>query len=227
MQTPTTPKPERIPAVSNIKDMPSQPLVSIDAVPFLLHENELTVVLGVRQYDPFAGEAALPGVLLNSHERLASAVLRALHTKIGATNILATFDVGVFDDFERDERGPTLSIASGVILGEKPVDDRVRLLPIRDLPALPFDHKVIIARAAGTLLDSLWVNISVTRALLGESFTTADVIARMKELATAAGRPEPLLNNVGRSMNTVRDIRKLDAAPVGAGRPPAHWEWVS
>lgn len=207
--------------------MPNQPLVSIDAVPFLLHENELTVVLGVREFEPFAGEAALPGVLLNAHERISSAVYRALHTKIGATNILATFDVGVFDDFERDERGPTLSIASGVILGKKPVDERVRLLPIRDLPVLPFDHKAIIARAAGTLLDSLWVNIPVTRALLGESFTTADVIARMKELADAAGRPEPLLNNVGRSLNTVKDIRKLDATPVGAGRPPAHWEWVS
>jgi 8-oxo-dGTP diphosphatase len=212
--------------VSKINIMPTQPLVSIDAVPVLLHDRELHVVLGVRQYEPFAGEAALPGVLLNSNERLAEAVNRALETKIGATNALATFEVGVFDDFERDERGPTLSIARGVILAEEPTDDRVRLSPLRSLPDLPFDHGMIIARAAGALLDALWLNTELTRALLGESFTTADVIARMKELAAAADRQPPVTKNVGRALESIEGIRKLQAAPVGAGRPPAHWEWL-
>lgn len=218
--------------MSKTEAMPRQPLVSIDAVPVILHEGELHLVLGVRQYDPFAGQAALPGVLLDAHERLAEAVLRALLSKtgIGAESIVASLEVGVFDDFERDERGPTLSVARLVILEPLTAltDERVRLEPLRGIGELPFDHATIVARAAAVLLDALWVNEKITRALLGDSFDTAELIARLKELAAAAGVPAPETGNIGRALAANKALkRSAEPAPTsGRGRPPARWEWV-
>jgi len=206
--------------------MPTQPLVSIDAVPLVVHEGQLCVVTGLRIFEPFIGQAALPGVLLNANERLEEAVKRALRSKTGINGYRIILHTAVFDDFERDERGPTLSIAHLVILEQVPENDSVRVYPLSQLPTLPFDHNQIISQACAVLLDSLWVNAELTRALLGENFTTADVVARMKELAAAAGRAEPVVNNVGRALSSNKAIRKLDAVPQGAGRPPASWRWV-
>ncbi|MFJ2620085.1 hypothetical protein [Glutamicibacter sp. NPDC087344] len=205
--------------------MPNQPLVSIDTVPFIVHDDVLHVVLGIRGWDPCAGQAALPGVLLNANERIDEAVDRALQSKIGATRGHPTLDAGVFDDFERDERGPTLSIARAVILDLLPVDERVRIAEVTDLPELPFDHNAIITHTAGVVLDALWVNASITRALLGEEFSTADVIARTKELAATAGR-EPDVANIGRKLAGDKRLAKKESAPVGRGRPPARWVWA-
>lgn len=205
--------------------MPAQPLVSIDAVPFILHEGQLRVLTAVREFAPHQGEAALPGVLLNSRERLAEAVTRALATKAGVSESVNPVQVAVFDDFQRDDRGPTLSIAHLVILTEVPADPRVVLCPIRTVPALPFDHNKIIERAAGALLDSLWIDKALTRQLLGETFSTYDVTGRMTELAAAAGRPEPYLKNVGRSLSSNRNLAKQDAVEVRTGRPAATWRW--
>lgn len=218
--------------MSNIEGMPAQPLVSIDAVPLILHRSELHLVLGVRQSDPFAGRAALPGVLLLAHERLAAAVERSLLTKIGvaAESILTDLEIGVFDDFERDERGPTLSVAHLVILDPETslADARIRLVPLAGVTELPFDHAAMIARAAAVLLDALWVNAEATRALLGPSFDTASLIARMKELAAAAGRPAPETGNLGRALSANKALNRAtsSATAVGRGRPPAIWEWV-
>lgn len=209
-----------------MRTMPTQPLVSIDAVPLVVHEGQLCVVTGLRIFEPFIGQAALPGVLLNANERLEEAVKRALRSKTGINGYRIILHTAVFDDFERDERGPTLSIAHLVILEQVPENDSVRVYPLSQLPMLPFDHNQIISQACAVLLDSLWVNAELTRALLGENFTTADVVARMKELAAAAGRAEPVVNNVGRALSSNKSIRKLDAVPQGTGRPPASWRWV-
>lgn len=212
--------------------MPIQPLVSIDAVPLILREGSLHLVLGVRDLDPFAGRAALPGVLLNAHERLNEAVLRALSSKVGVKPdaVLASLEAGVFDDFERDERGPTLSIARLVILDPVAAltDERVRLEPLADLPELPFDHRTIVANAALVLIDALWVNTEATRALLGEHFDTAAVIARMKELSAAAGIPVPETANIGRALASNKSLVRAAQPTVtaGRGRPPAAWEWA-
>ncbi len=207
-------------------DMPNQPLISIDAVPLIVVDDALHVVTAQREWEPYAGQHALPGVLLNAHERLREAVARALADKAGVSEDVTPELVAVFDDFERDERGPTLSMAHLVLLGKLPQDPRIKAEPLTALPSLPFDHNAIIARAAGMLLDSLWVNLPLTRRLLGEQFTTADVVARMKELAAAASRPEPVVNNVGRALASNKSVQKLPAIAVGTGRPPASWKWV-
>jgi len=205
--------------------MPTQPLVSIDVVPFIVHEGELKLLTSVRQFDPFAGSAALPGVLLNANETLHEAVNRAMRTKAHATQEVTETLVAVFDDFDRDERGPTLSIAHLAILAEHPEAEGNALHPISDLPELPFDHNSIVAAAAAKLLDSLWVDLGLTRRLLGESFSTAEVVAHMKALAAAAGRPAPITNNTSRALGGNPALTKGEPKISGRGRPADTWRW--
>ena len=211
--------------------LPQQPLVSIDTVPFLFRDGVLEVILAKRIFEPFLGEAALPGVLLSPNERLAEAATRALKTKAGIdTGSVRNITVaGVFDNPDRDPRGPTLSIVHAVILDPETsgISDGAVRLRAAEAKGLPFDHDAIITRTAAALQDALWVDKSVTRALLGGSFTTASAARLARELAVAAGRPEPTTNHLGRDLAKSPWLVKTTsaAAPVGRGRPAAGWSW--
>ena len=212
--------------------LPQQPLVSIDTVPFLFRDGVLSVVLADRLYEPFQGQAALPGVLLSANERLAEAAVRALETKagIGKKSIRNITGAGVFDNPDRDPRGPTLSIVHTLILDPSVSADRdgVGIVPATAVQGLPFDHDAIITRTAGAVLDALWVDSALTRALLGERFTTASAARLTRELAAAADRPEPVTSNLGRDLAKNPALVKTAAAaePAGRGRPAAGWAWV-
>ena len=212
--------------------LPQQPLVSIDTVPFVFRDGVLAVILADRIYEPFLGEAALPGVLLAPNERLAEAAHRALGTKAGIReeDVRYITGAGVFDNPDRDPRGPTLSIVHAAILDPAitQAGGGVRTVRAADATGLPFDHENIIARTAGTVLDALWVNAALTRALLGERFTTAAAARLTRELAAAAGRPEPVTNNLGRDLAKNPALVKTTeaAAPSGRGRPAAGWAWA-
>ncbi|WP_120522623.1 NUDIX domain-containing protein [Arthrobacter celericrescens] len=213
-------------------ELPKQPLVSIDTVPLLVRDGRLHVVLGERLFEPFIGEAALPGVLLLSDERMHEAALRALESKIGVrpADVLAVSGAGVFDNPDRDPRGPTISIVHTAVLrpGLALAEDGVHAVPLEQATRLPFDHEAIIRRTAGTVLDTLWRDIPLTRALLGETFSTADAARRERELAAAAGRPEPDTSNLGRAFAKSPLLAKAAAAatPSGKGKPPALWAWT-
>ncbi|MCC3299687.1 hypothetical protein [Arthrobacter caoxuetaonis] len=211
--------------------LPQQPLVSIDTVPFLFRDGVLMVVLADRIFEPFLGQAALPGVLLSTNELLAEAAARALSTKAGIAgdSVRSITGAGVFDNPDRDPRGPTLSIVHTVVLDPQAETGALaHLVRAADAKGLPFDHEAIIARTAGTVLDSLWVDAGLTRALLGESFTTASAARLSRELAAAAGRPEPVTANLGRDLAKNPALVKTTAAaePVGRGRPAAGWAWA-
>ena len=210
--------------------LPQQPLVSIDTVPFLFRDGVLGVVLAERAFEPFQGQAALPGVLLSTNELLADAATRALSTKagIGRESIRIITGAGVFDNPDRDPRGPTLSIVHTVILDpDTAMDASATMVRAAEARGLPFDHDAIIERTAGTVLDALWVDASLTRALLGRSFTTASAARLTRELAAAAGRPEPLTNNLSRDLAKNPALVKTSSAsePAGRGRPAAGWTW--
>lgn len=211
--------------------LPQQPLVSIDTVPFLFRDGVLEVVLAKRLFEPFLGEAALPGVLLSPNERLAEAAARALKTKagVGQETVRNVTGAGVFDNPDRDPRGPTLSIVHAAILDPEVsgLSDGAVRLRAAEAKGLPFDHDAIITRTAAVILDALWIDKDVTRALLGESFTTASAARLARELAATAGRPEPVTKHFGRDLAKNPWLIKTTsaAAPVGRGRPAAGWSW--
>jgi ADP-ribose pyrophosphatase YjhB (NUDIX family) len=187
-------------------------------------------VLGIREFEPYAGQAALPGVLLRPMERLGEAALRALETKVNIPeeHVLFLMNTGAFDNPDRDPRGPTLSIAHLAVIDPEDEPEGVVYQRLAGTADLPFDHSAIIMAAAKAALDALWVNEMLTRALLGEKFSTADVARLMRDLSSAASENEPDTSNLGRELARNPRLVKAatPAAPAGKGRPAAAWAWA-
>ncbi|MCQ1956408.1 hypothetical protein NNX39_07835 [Arthrobacter sp. zg-Y826] len=207
-----------------------QPLVSIDTVPFIVRDGGLCLVTAERANEPFAGAQALPGVLLLPSERLVEAALRALTVKtgVGEDQVEHLDTAGVYDNPDRDPRGPTISIVHTAVLhpNARLIEAAVKVTPVERVSGLPFDHDTIIRRTAGAVLDALWVDEALTRALLGKHFTTAHAARMSRSLAAAAGRTEPDSSNLGRMLARNPALSKSsETVAAGRGRPAAGWSW--
>lgn len=208
----------------------TQPLISVDVVPLRYRPETVEVVLGRRAFEPFAGELALPGVLMQ-RERSIDAADRALGSKVGIeADQVVIRDVGIEDAPERDPRGPTLSIVKVAAVAPGATPESGEGVPLAEAVGLPFDHDALIRLAARRLLELLWSDREVTEAFFGEAFTSRDAFLAQEQLAAAAGveRTPPL-------RNLRRRIEELGwAAPTGetrestarGGRPTLVWAWT-
>lgn len=199
-----------------------QPLVSIDVIPLRLARGEgIQFATGARIFEPYLGEQALPGVLLRAGESIDDAVKRALKSKVGLTKPLTTMHVGAFDSTNRDPRGATISIALAAIFPSASESSKARWNALHEsvLKELPFDHGNIVREAHERVTEALWSNEELTRALLGERFSTSD--------ALLAASPTPHEGNASRWLNSWGPLTKLNEAErkAGAGRPSTLWEW--
>ncbi|GAA3599416.1 NUDIX domain-containing protein [Klugiella xanthotipulae] len=209
--------------------MTDQPLLSIDVVPVrFTEERGMQLGLGVRLFEPFRGELALPGVLLVGEERLAEAAYRALAAKVGLGlgEVRALVQVTARDNPERDPRGPTVSVSYLAVVAPDAVAPRAVWRDWVGGDPLPFDHDRIVAAAADRLRVSVWQATPearlLTRALTGETFSTRRA-ARLTEAVTGV-RPEP--GNFNRMLRTAPDLaRCAGVEAAGRGRPAALWAW--
>ncbi|MEV7551195.1 NUDIX domain-containing protein [Amycolatopsis sp. NPDC089917] len=203
--------------------------VSVDVLVVRFAPSTRTVLLGIapRAAEPFAGELALPGVLLGVGERLRDAAGRAAVTKLGLPPdaLSATGQLATFDEPNRDPRGPTLSVALWATTSPA-LDDpgNVVWAPLDEVPPLAFDHDRIVADCRPLLADKLWRDVPFSAGLLGPIFTTAQALDATEALT--GDRPYPA--NLGRTMERVPGLRRTTehaaALPKG-GRPPSLWRW--
>ncbi|OIH95289.1 NUDIX domain-containing protein [Curtobacterium sp. MCBA15_001] len=212
-----------------------QPLIAIDVVPMSFSgSGGLLVATARRPYDPYAGQEALPGVLLHPAERLTDGARRALRTKagLGPETVRHLAQIGAFDGPERDPRDAAISIAFVAVVdtdpGETPSTgpSAVWRVPAQAEPGLPFDHDRIIDAALDHARTRLWRDHALTRALLGGRFTTADAARLQTALFGVA--PDP--GNLNRALRTNPALRRADDATSPArgrgGRPPVTWTWL-
>lgn len=194
-----------------------QPLISIDVVPvrFDAQRGKAVFAVAERLFEPFIGELALPGVLLNPGETIDGAAKRALAVKAGLQP--GTFhQFGAFDGTNRDPRGATISIA---MLSAQDRDDAGSAIWLDEVPTLPFDHTAIVTAALNELSAIMWKDLEFTRALLGEEFSTQEVLQ--------VGSPTPLASNTGRWLKNsglVTDTGRTQRVG-GSGRPSKIWSW--
>ncbi|WP_159600531.1 NUDIX domain-containing protein [Agromyces humi] len=213
--------------------MPSQPLVSIDVVPFRYNRagGVVEVVLGRRQFEPAAGALALPGVLLLSGERIHEAAARALKSKVGVpgTRVAATGEVGAFDTPGRDPRGPTLSVTRFAIVDEHWVPHgNAEAIAIAHVKGLPFDHDNIARLAARRVLEKLWTDEAIAKPLLGATFDTVDAAIVNDQLAAAAIPPGAPLSTANLARTLAKTEWVTDTGELGAsrgGRRPKVWQF--
>ncbi|MEV6769014.1 NUDIX hydrolase [Nocardia sp. NPDC051030] len=207
--------------------MEQQSAVSIDVIALRYGRDDNTVTVGIapRQWDPFAGELALPGVLLHRGERLDAAARRAVSTKLGVPEdaIIAVGQLATFDEPNRDPRGPTLSIAMWAVVADHPADT-AQWLPFDQLPHLAFDHNQIVTVGRRRLAEMLWKDLTFTRALTGPLFPAT----RAVELTAALHDTRPDPGNLNRTLAALPGLARTgERVRVKAtGRPAAMWSFT-
>jgi 8-oxo-dGTP diphosphatase len=110
------------------------------------------VLLIQRGNDPFAGSWALPGGFVEAGERVLAAASRELFEETALEGDALEL-LGVYDTPGRDPRGPTVSVVYLLRTADQPSvrggDDarEARWFALDALPALAFDHAIVIADA--------------------------------------------------------------------------------
>lgn len=127
------------------------PALTVDVV-VLAGDPAQSLLLIERGGEPFARSWALPGGFVEGGERVADAAARELleETAVRAGELAL---LGVYDTPGRDPRGPTVSVvyvmATAAELDATGGDDaaNARWFALDALPALAFDHALVIADA--------------------------------------------------------------------------------
>lgn len=153
-----------------------RPSLTADAVVLRWHGGYLQVLLIERGKDPFAGCWALPGGFVDPGEAPEAAGRREL---LEETHLAVEpgIPVGTYGEEGRDPRGWVVSAAYLYLAPPdafaKPGDDAAKIAwhPLGELPALAFDHGVIIADAKARLAELTQTSTAPLR-LLGEGFRT-------------------------------------------------------
>ncbi|KAF0847513.1 ADP-ribose pyrophosphatase YjhB (NUDIX family) [Nocardia caishijiensis] len=197
--------------------------MSIDVVTLRCWDEDTGVRVGIaaREFEPFTGQLALPGVLLGRGERLAEAARRAVRDKLGVpdTAVVAVGQLRTFDEPHRDPRGPTLAIAMWAVVAAH--EGPAEWVGFDEIPPLAFDHNHILETTRPALAALLWKDPAFTRALTGAEFPAT----RAVDLTTAlhGARPDPA--NLNRTLAAIPGLRRTgERRRVRAtGRPAVVW----
>lgn len=210
--------------VENARD---QPLVSVDVIAVRFTEGQLLLALGPRRFEPYAGELALPGVLLEPGEAVVDGAHRALLSKVGLDQDAISWSRhgSFFDGTNRDPRGATISLT--VLAAIEPSHTGgadTAWVPVRAYAQrLPFDHDRIVTDSIDhDLAGRVWRERALLQALLGPGFTTVDAI----HLGESLGFLPTHASNITRWLDSTGWVLRSDETVVaGRGRPTTRWRW--
>ena len=174
--------------------------VSVDVVLLTLIAQQLHAVLLRRAAAPFAGVWALPGGYIHVEEDAdaQASAARVLRSKVGIEGAYLE-QLATFTGPARDPRGWSVAIAYCALLPEQnlpAVAEDISVVPVSQLPQLPFDHRAIVdAALARVRSKSLYSSLPVH--LCGETFT----LPQLQQVYE---------NILGEPLNKVSFRRKMD-----------------
>jgi 8-oxo-dGTP diphosphatase len=124
-----------------------RPALTVDGI---LFEDD-SILLVKRKYKPFQGAWAIPGGFVEYGEKTEDAVLREVFEETNMRTKIHSL-IGVYSDPHRDPRGHTITVVYLIDYkdGELHAGDdasSVKFFKMNELPALAFDHAVIIKDA--------------------------------------------------------------------------------
>lgn len=126
-----------------------RPAVCTDAIIVAIEKGSASILLIKRKNNPYKGKWALPGGFVDMDEDLPDACMRELKEETGLEGI-ALHQFTSFGKPGRDPRGRTISVVYWGIIYTKLsliADDdaaEARWFEFNSLPALAFDHQIII-----------------------------------------------------------------------------------
>ena len=150
------------------------PSVTTDCVIFGFDGTKLNVLLVERGVEPYKGRWALPGGFLKMDESAETGARRELFEETGLkTGYIRQFHT--FTDPERDPRERVITIAFYALVRISEVqggDDAAQAgwFPVDNVPALAFDHDLILRRATDELRKQIHFE-PIGFELLPEQFT--------------------------------------------------------
>ena len=184
-----------------LRDAPAI-LCTVDVVLLTLREGALHVLLVQRERAPFADAWALPGGYIHAQEdadALASAA-RVLRDKAGLESPYLE-QLATFSGLARDPRGWSLAVAYCALVPLEVLDvdtlaAGTKLVPVQNLPALPFDHGQIVQTALSRVRSKSQYS-SLPVYLCGDQFTLPQLQAAYESV-------------LGEPINKVSFRRKMD-----------------
>jgi len=130
-----------------------RPILTVDVVLLTFQDSRLHIILQTRDKLPYAGRPALIGGYVHPEEdeSTSAAATRVLREKAGL-KVRLLEQLMTFSGPERDPRGWSASVAYYALLPAEDVPPLSRIsfmaLPLDSVHGLPFDHDVILAKAA-------------------------------------------------------------------------------
>lgn len=131
-----------------------------------------------RTRDPFQGRWALPGGWASKDESLVATASRNL---LDTTGLEPTYleQLYAFGDLDRSPTGRVVSVVYWALVRPEQAEraeetENVRWFPADDLPALAFDHNLIVEYALWRLRTKMEYS-RIAHAFLGETFTLTEL----------------------------------------------------
>jgi 8-oxo-dGTP diphosphatase len=195
--------------------------LSVDAVVFGYEEENISVLLIKRKYDPFKGQWAIPGGFVINNESLEEAVERELFEETGI-KINYLEQLYTFGKPDRDPRGRVVSIAYFGLVRPNAFKiyastdaEQAQWFNINELPKLSFDHKEILKTAIERLQGKITYE-PIGFELLDKKFPFSDL---EKLYTTLLGR-EIDRRNFRKKIVGLNVLDELDEkVSKGSGRP--------
>jgi 8-oxo-dGTP diphosphatase len=198
--------------------------LAVDAIVFGYRDGTLYVLLVRQKFGLLAEQWVLPGGFVGNEEPLLAAVHRELYEETGIEpkylEQLYTFG----DDVQRDPRFRTVSVAYFALVNPDHLQlttinttdaHDARWFPLHELPALGFDHGVMIERAQHRLQTKITYQ-PVGFDLLPTEFLFSD----LEQLYTAIWQREIDRRNFRKKMLSFDILEPIDKiSRGGSGRP--------
>ncbi len=193
--------------------------LTTDLVLFTIEDKSLKVLLVRRANEPFKGYWALPGCFVLTEESLDQAALRLVKEKTGARDVYLE-QLFTFGD---TRRGPELRVVTTAYYGVAPshrlrehskVDGTSsRLVPVKELPRLGFDHAKIVQVALERLRHK--VNYTtICHQVLEERFTLPD-LQEVYEIILDQKLDKRNFRRKMLQLGVFKDLRQIRQEPTG------------
>lgn len=101
---------------------PEEMRLAVDLLVFTVHEAKLKILMVRRQYEPFAGKWALPGVFVRGDESLDEAAVRGLREETGLEGLYFE-QLYTWGALGRDSRGRTVSVSYMALVPYEQIKD--------------------------------------------------------------------------------------------------------